>query len=116
MVSCTACQYEFIPLWNRAGSSTPDLHGASSNKIFYIIKTTDIVLDNSIYPRNGIDHKKVSMFEYNMRDGFEFDISAKRRRSMKKRAYRILLGKSIWIYLRDFSDWLTRTVKKAPGW
>ena len=24
MVSCTACQYEFIPLWNRTDSSTPD--------------------------------------------------------------------------------------------
>lgn len=38
-----------------------------------IIKTADIVLDNRIYPRNSIDHKRVSMFEENMRDGFEFD-------------------------------------------
>ncbi len=37
------------------------------------IKTTDIVLDKSIYPRNSIDHKRVAMFEENMRDGFEFD-------------------------------------------
>ena len=37
------------------------------------IKTSDIILDNSIYPRSSIDHKRVSIFEENMRDGFEFD-------------------------------------------
>jgi hypothetical protein len=37
------------------------------------IKAADIVLDNRIYPRSSIDHKRVSMFEENMRDGFEFD-------------------------------------------
>lgn len=37
------------------------------------IKIKEIVLDNSIYPRNSIDHKRISMFEENMRDGFEFD-------------------------------------------
>ncbi len=37
------------------------------------IKISDIILDNRIYPRSSIDHKRVSMFEENMRDGFEFD-------------------------------------------
>ena len=37
------------------------------------VKTTDIVLDKSIYPRSGIDHKRVSMFGENMRDGIKFD-------------------------------------------
>jgi hypothetical protein len=36
------------------------------------VKIEDIVIDRSIYPRSGIDHKRVSMFEENMRDGFEF--------------------------------------------
>jgi len=37
------------------------------------VKLEDIILDNSIYPRSSIDHKRVAMFEENMRDGFEFD-------------------------------------------
>ena len=37
------------------------------------IKISDIVIDSRIYPRRSIDHKRVSMFEENMRDGFEFD-------------------------------------------
>ncbi|NLD38998.1 MAG: ParB N-terminal domain-containing protein, partial [Desulfatiglans sp.] len=37
------------------------------------VKIEDIILDNSIYPRSSIDHKRVSMFEENMRDGFVFD-------------------------------------------
>jgi predicted transcriptional regulator len=36
-------------------------------------KIEDIILDNSIYPRGSIDHKRVAMFEENMRDGFTFD-------------------------------------------
>jgi hypothetical protein len=37
------------------------------------VKIEDIILDNSIYPRSSIDHKRVSIFEENMRDGFTFD-------------------------------------------
>jgi biotin operon repressor len=37
------------------------------------IKISDIVLDSRIYPRSSIDHKRVAMFEENMRDGFEFE-------------------------------------------
>jgi hypothetical protein len=32
-----------------------------------------IILDEDIYPRKGIDHKRVGMFSENIRDGFEFD-------------------------------------------
>jgi hypothetical protein len=37
------------------------------------IKIEDILLDYSIYPRSNIDHKRVSLFEENMRDGFKFE-------------------------------------------
>jgi hypothetical protein len=37
------------------------------------IPIADIILDNEIYPRSSIDHKRVAMFEENMRDGFAFD-------------------------------------------
>ena len=56
------------------------------------IKTTDIVLDNSIYPRNGIDHKRVSMFEENMRDGIKFDPIHLQAHPDETGKYRILDG------------------------
>jgi hypothetical protein len=37
------------------------------------ITISDIVLDESIYPRERIDRKRVSLFAENMRDGFSFD-------------------------------------------
>ena len=37
------------------------------------IPISDIVLDESIYPRERIDRKRVSLFAENMRDGFSFD-------------------------------------------
>lgn len=57
-----------------------------------IIKIEDIVLDNSIYPRINIDHKRVSMFEENMRDGFEFDPIHLQEHPDEPGKYRILDG------------------------
>ena len=57
-----------------------------------IIKITDIILDNSIYPRNSVDHKRVSMFEENMRDGFEFDPVHLQKHPDEPGKYRILDG------------------------
>jgi hypothetical protein len=37
------------------------------------IQMSDIVLDDTIYPRENIDHKRVLVFVENLRDGFEFD-------------------------------------------
>ena len=37
------------------------------------ILLADIILDESIYPRENIDHKRVHVFEENLRDGFSFD-------------------------------------------
>jgi ParB-like nuclease family protein len=37
------------------------------------IPVSDIVLDESIYPRENLDHKRIGIFVENLRDGFEFD-------------------------------------------
>ncbi|MBN2418427.1 MAG: ParB N-terminal domain-containing protein [Deltaproteobacteria bacterium] len=56
------------------------------------IKVEDIVLDSNIYPRINIDHKRVSMFEENMRDGFEFDPIHLQEHPDEPGKYRILDG------------------------
>ena len=56
------------------------------------IKTADIVLDKRIYPRSGIDHKRVSMFEENMRDGIKFDPIHLQAHPDEPGKYRILDG------------------------
>ena len=56
------------------------------------IKIKDIVLDSSIYPRISIDHKRVSLFEENMRDGFEFDPIHLQAHPDEPGKYRILDG------------------------
>ena len=35
------------------------------------VPITQIILDEDIYPREGVSLKRVSMFAENMRDGFE---------------------------------------------
>jgi hypothetical protein len=32
-----------------------------------------VILDEAIYPRKGIDHRRVGIFAENIRDGFTFD-------------------------------------------
>ena len=56
------------------------------------IPIEDIVLDNSIYPRNKVDHKIVAIFEENMRDGFEFDPIQLQVPPIETGKYRILDG------------------------
>ncbi|MGD9160344.1 MAG: DNA methyltransferase [Desulfobacteraceae bacterium] len=56
------------------------------------IKIEDIVIDNSIYPRISVDHKRVSMFEENMRDGFEFDPIHLQEHPDEPGKYRVLDG------------------------
>ena len=36
------------------------------------ILISDIFLDESIYPRENIDYKRIGIFEKNLRDGFVF--------------------------------------------
>jgi hypothetical protein len=37
------------------------------------IPVSSIILDEDIYPRKGIDHKRVAIFAENIRDGIDFD-------------------------------------------
>ncbi len=60
------------------------------------ISISDIVLDESIYPRERIDRKRVSLFAENMRDGFSFDPIVVEHHPDKKSKYRILDGAHRW--------------------
>jgi len=62
---------------------------------------SDIFLDESIYPRENIDHKRIGIFEENLRDGFVFDpievqVWPERASAAKKVRYRILDGVHRW--------------------
>jgi len=37
------------------------------------IPISSIILDEEIYPRKGVDQKRVGIFAENIRDGFKFD-------------------------------------------
>jgi len=37
------------------------------------IPISSIILDEAIYPRKGIDHRRVGIFAENIRDCFKFD-------------------------------------------
>jgi hypothetical protein len=65
------------------------------------IQTSDIFLDESIYPRENIDHRRISIFVENLRDGFKFEpihiqICPDSNLSAKKGRYRILDGVHRW--------------------
>ena len=71
------------------------------------IPISDITLDESIYPRENIDHKRIGIFVENLRDGFEFEpihIQAFENQEMsescitvkEKSKYRILDGANRW--------------------
>jgi hypothetical protein len=60
------------------------------------IPVADIMLDNDIYPRASIDHKRVGIFAENMRDGFEFEPIHVQELPHEKGKYRILDGAHRW--------------------
>ena len=65
------------------------------------IHLADIILDESIYPRKNIDHKRVHVFEENLRDWFTFDpiqvqVCSNPELSIKKIWYRVLDGAHRW--------------------
>jgi len=65
------------------------------------INISDIVLDESIYPRERIDQKRVSLFAENMRDGFSFDPIVIEHHPDRKGKYRILDGAHRWNACRE---------------
>ena len=64
------------------------------------ILMSDIFLDESIYPRENIDHKRIGIFEENLRDGFVFEPiqvqACPETETAKKGKYRILDGVHRW--------------------
>ena len=60
------------------------------------ISLSDIVLDETIYPRERIDHKRVAIFAENIRDNFSFDPIEVQPHPEKPGKYRILDGVHRW--------------------
>jgi len=60
------------------------------------VPVTQIILDEDIYPREGVSLKRVSMFAENMRDGFEIDPIEVQIHPDYIEKYRILDGAHRW--------------------
>ena len=61
-----------------------------------IIPLSSIILDEAIYPRKGIDHRRVGIFSENIRDGFAFDPIEVAPCPDKPGLYRLLDGAHRW--------------------
>jgi len=82
------------------------------------IQMSDIVLDDTIYPRENIDHKRVLIFVENLRDGFEFDpiqiqLCPNPDLSEKKALYRILDGVHRWSAYKKTGRTVIRAIVKT---
>jgi len=60
------------------------------------VPITKIILDEEIYPRARIDHKRVDLFADNLRDGFKFDPIEVQIHSEDEDKYRIMDGAHRW--------------------
>ncbi len=60
------------------------------------IPISSIILDEAIYPRKSIDHRRVAMFAANIRDGFVFDPIEVEAIPGKPGKYRLLDGAHRW--------------------
>jgi len=60
------------------------------------VPIANIILDEAIYPRKAIDHKRVAMFADNLRDGFTFDPIEVEPVPGRPGIYRILDGAHRW--------------------
>jgi len=60
------------------------------------IAVSSIILDETIYPRKGIDHRRVGIFSENIRDGFAFDPIEVERILDRAGIYRLLDGAHRW--------------------
>lgn len=90
------------------------------------ILVSDIFLDESIYPRENIDHKRVGIFVENLRDGHLFDLiqlqicpDSERPESLgylEKVWYRILDGAHRWrVYKKAGRTQINAIVKTLNG-
>ncbi len=60
------------------------------------ISISSIILDEEIYPRKGIDQKRVGIFAENIRDGFKFDPIEVQPDPDRPGKYRLLDGAHRW--------------------
>jgi len=60
------------------------------------IPITAIILDEDIYPRKGVDHRRVGIFAENIRDGFKFDPIEVEHAPGRPGKYRLLDGAHRW--------------------
>jgi len=94
------------------------------------ISISSIILDEEIYPRKGIDQKRVGIFAENIRDGFKFDPIEIEPHPDRPGKYRLLDGVHRWcafkavgvaeieaIIIKDLegTDPLLYAAKKAIG-
>ena len=93
------------------------------------IPISSIILDEDIYPRKGIDHKRVAIFSENIRDGFRFDPIEVEPCPDRPGWYRLLDGAHRWSAFKstgveeveaiikdlDGNDPLLYAAKKAIG-
>ena len=94
------------------------------------IPISSIILDEVIYPRKGLDQKRVGIFAENIRDGFKFDPIEVQPDPDKPGKYRLLDGVHRWhafkavgvaeiyaIIIKDLdgTDPLLYAAKKAIG-
>ena len=88
------------------------------------ILISDIVLDESIYPRENLDHKRIGVFVENLRDGFEFEpihvqafenpeLSESGSSVKEKGKYRILDGAHRWSAFKKTGQTLIPAIVKS---
>ena len=60
------------------------------------VPISNIILDETIYPRSQVDLKRAGMFAENIRDGFKFDPIEVEPHPDREGSYRILDGAHRW--------------------
>jgi len=71
-----------------------------------------IFLDEDIYPRKGIDHRRVGMFADNIRDDFKFDPIEVESTPGRPGRYRLLDGAHRWSAYKSTGVTKTETIIK----
>jgi len=76
------------------------------------IPISSIILDEEVYPRKAIDHRRVGIFSENIRDGFKFDPVEVEPCPDRPGRYRLLDGAHRWIAYKTTGATETEAVIK----
>jgi ParB/Sulfiredoxin domain len=80
------------------------------------IPVSSIILDEDIYPRKGIDHRRVGIFSENIRDGFRFDPIEVEPCPSSIDLYRLLDGAHRWSAFKSTGvEEVTAIIKNLDG-